>query len=36
MLLEMDNGEILNLLDSPELLKSKVMEAVAVLKEHSG
>eukprot|EP00754_Rhynchopus_humris_P015534 Rhum_TRINITY_DN14452_c9_g1::Rhum_TRINITY_DN14452_c9_g1_i2::g.92475::m.92475/K13126/PABPC; polyadenylate-binding protein len=36
MLLEMDNAEILNLLDSPELLKSKVMEAVAVLKEHSG
>ncbi|KAJ9443004.1 Polyadenylate-binding protein [Diplonema papillatum] len=35
MLLEMDNAEIINLLDSPELLRSKVTEAVAVLKEHN-
>eukprot|EP01061_Rhynchopus_euleeides_P016901 TRINITY_DN28246_c0_g1_i1.p2 TRINITY_DN28246_c0_g1~~TRINITY_DN28246_c0_g1_i1.p2 ORF type:complete len:146 (+),score=80.75 TRINITY_DN28246_c0_g1_i1:3-440(+) len=34
MLLEMDNSEIINLLDSPELLKSKVVEAVNVLKDH--
>lgn len=35
MLLEMDNAEIVNLLDSPHLLGSKVQEALQVLKEHS-
>eukprot|EP01059_Diplonema_ambulator_P011839 TRINITY_DN218_c0_g3_i1.p1 TRINITY_DN218_c0_g3~~TRINITY_DN218_c0_g3_i1.p1 ORF type:complete len:567 (+),score=222.88 TRINITY_DN218_c0_g3_i1:48-1748(+) len=34
MLLEMDNAEILNLLDSPELLRIKVDEALHVLGEH--
>ena len=33
MLLEMDNGELLLLLESPELLSSKVEEAVQVLKD---
>jgi polyadenylate-binding protein len=36
MLLEMDNSELLMMLDQPEMLKSKVDEAVAVLKAHSG
>ena len=31
MLLEMDNGELLNLLESPEALKAKVNEAIEVL-----
>ena len=34
MLLEMDNSEILHMLDSQELLKMKVEEAVTVLKDH--
>lgn len=34
MLLEMDNSEILNLLDSPQLLDSKVEEAIEVLERH--
>ncbi|OUC47931.1 putative Poly-adenylate binding protein, unique domain protein, partial [Trichinella nativa] len=34
MLLEMDNGELLNMLESPDLLNAKVTEAVRVLKEH--
>eukprot|EP01060_Flectonema_neradi_P008127 TRINITY_DN157_c1_g2_i1.p1 TRINITY_DN157_c1_g2~~TRINITY_DN157_c1_g2_i1.p1 ORF type:complete len:582 (+),score=139.81 TRINITY_DN157_c1_g2_i1:44-1789(+) len=34
MLLEMDNAEILNLLDSPDLLTQKVREAMSVLKRH--
>eukprot|EP01061_Rhynchopus_euleeides_P014012 TRINITY_DN242_c5_g1_i1.p2 TRINITY_DN242_c5_g1~~TRINITY_DN242_c5_g1_i1.p2 ORF type:complete len:111 (+),score=49.91 TRINITY_DN242_c5_g1_i1:2-334(+) len=36
MLLEMDNAEILNLLDSPNLLQQKVSEALNVLRNHSG
>jgi len=34
MLLEMDNSEILNLLDSPHLLDSKTTEAMEVLEKH--
>ena len=34
MLLEMDNAEILNLLDSPNLLQQKVAEALNVLRSH--
>ncbi|KAJ9451210.1 Polyadenylate-binding protein [Diplonema papillatum] len=35
MLLEMDNAEILNLLDSPNLLQQKIQEALHVLRTHS-
>jgi polyadenylate-binding protein len=35
MLLEMDNSEILNLLDSGDLLTQKVDEAVEVLRQHN-
>lgn len=35
MLLEMDNAELLMMLDSAELLKTKVDEAVAVLQAHA-
>ena len=31
MLLELNNGELLNMLDSPDLLKDKMEEAVTVL-----
>mmetsp|Transcript_8037 Transcript_8037/g.10853 ORF Transcript_8037/g.10853 Transcript_8037/m.10853 type:complete len:695 (+) Transcript_8037:365-2449(+) len=34
MLLEMDNTELLNLLESPESLSSKVDEAITVLRQH--
>lgn len=34
MLLEMDVSETLNLLESPDLLKSKIQEAIAVLRAH--
>jgi len=36
MLLEMDNSEILNLLDTSDLLDSKIGEALDVLHRHSG
>jgi len=35
MLLEMDNGELLNLLESPEALNAKVLEAISVLQMHA-
>jgi len=35
MLLEMDNGDILHLLENPEALNSKILEAINVLKVHS-
>jgi len=35
MLLEMDNGELLNLLESPDALNAKVMEAMSVLQMHA-
>nr|XP_023669895.1 polyadenylate-binding protein 1-like [Paramormyrops kingsleyae] len=34
MLLELDNSELLHMLESPESLRSKVDEAVAVLQAH--
>ena len=34
MLLEMDNSELLHMLEVGESLKSKVEEAVSVLREH--
>nr|XP_011725062.1 polyadenylate-binding protein 1-like [Macaca nemestrina] len=34
MLLEIDNSELLHMLESPESLRSKVDEAVAVLQAH--
>ena len=34
MLLEMDNSELLYMLEVPESLKSKVEEAVSVLRDH--
>ncbi|KAJ1894940.1 Protein phosphatase PP2A regulatory subunit B, partial [Kickxella alabastrina] len=35
MLLEMDNGELLHLIENPEALKAKVVEAIEVLKEET-
>jgi polyadenylate-binding protein len=35
MLLEMDDGELLNLLESPEALIAKIVEAVSALEMHA-
>ena len=35
MLLEMDNGKLLTLLEEPEALNGKVMEAISVLQMHT-
>lgn len=35
MLLEMDNSEIINLVDSQQLLDAKIAEAVQVLQQHN-
>ena len=35
MLLEMDNGELLNLLESPDALNAKIQEAISVLQMHN-
>merc|ERR1711976_346822 len=34
MLLEMDNGELLHLLEAPEARASKIQEAITVLENH--
>lgn len=34
MLLEMDNSELLHMLEVPDSLKSKVEEAMTVLRDH--